>query len=270
MEIGILTARFRDKSLPEMIEWAAGAGFTRMEVASKHLGLEPTKDDDAVRGALERTGLRLSSIAHYDGGCLKNPAASSASLVKAIARAVEFGTDVVCALAGLPLEGKTKEESIDAGFEAAFGPPVEEAEKQGVKIAIENWFATTFQHFELWDRALALVASDRLGLNYDPSHLEWQGIDYVAGVETYAKRIFHVHAKDVTIDHAKLERVGCLARGWWRYSIPGQGEVNWGRFVGALRAAGYDGVLSIEHEDGTFDAEAGFEVGLKYLRNFVG
>ncbi len=270
MHIGLLTARFRDKSLPEMIEWAAGAGFTRMEVTSKHIGLEASKDDDAVRSALERTGMRLSSIAHYDGGCLKDPAASSAGLVKAIARAVEFGTGVVCALSGLPLEGKTKEESIDQSFEAVFGPAVEEAEKRDVRIAIENWFATTFQHFELWDRGLALVDSERLGLNYDPSHLEWQGIDYVAGVDTYAKRIFHVHAKDVTIDHAKLERVGCLASGWWRYTIPGQGEVNWGRFVSALRSAGYDGVLSIEHEDGTFDAEAGFELGLKYLRNFVG
>ena len=269
MHIGLLTARFKEKKLTEIIEWAAGAGFRAAEVASKHIGLDKSGQDDEVRELLERTGLRFSSIAHYDKDCLNSPERASRELVKAVSRATDFGTDVVCALSGLPLEGETKEDSIDERFKAAFGPAVEEAEKRGVKIAIENWFATSFQHFELWDRAFDRVPSGALGLNYDPSHLHWQGIDYIGGVARYAKKIFHVHAKDVTIDRARLRSVGCLAKGWWRYSIPGQGEVDWGSFVGALRSAGYDGVVSIEHEDRTLGAEEGFELGLKYLGRFV-
>ncbi len=269
MHVGLLTARFREKSLAEMIEWAAGAGFQAMEVASKHVGLDASKEDDKIRSLLQKTGMKLSAVAHYDGGCLKEPGRASKELIKAIGRALEFGTDVVCVMSGLPLEGRSKEESIDERFKVAFDPGVEEAEKRGVKLAIENWFATCFQHFELWDRAFDLVPSDALGLNYDPSHLQWQDIDYLGGVARYAKRIFHVHAKDVTIDRARLKSVGCLAQGWWRYSIPGQGEIDWGSFVGALRSVGYDGVLSIEHEDRALDAEAGFKLGLDYLRRFV-
>ena len=257
MQVGLLTARFKDKPLAEIIEWAAGAGFQALEVASDHLGLDASK------------GVSFSSIAHYDGGCLKSPVRASRGLAKSISRAAEFGTDVVCALAGVPLDGTSKEESLDERFKAVFGPAVEAAEKHGIKIAIENWFATCFQHFDLWDRAFDLVPSSALGLNYDPSHLHWQGIDYVGGVERYAKKIFHVHAKDVTIDRARLESVGCLEKGWWRYSIPGQGEIEWGRFIGALRSAGYDGVLSIEHEDRAVGTEEGFELGLRYLRKFV-
>ena len=269
MHIGLLTARFKEKKLTEIIEWAAGAGFRALEAASKHIGLDKSKRDDEVRALAEKTGVRFSSIAHYDGGCLNSPVRGSRELVKSVSRATEFGTDVVCALSGLPLEGQSKEDSIDERFKAVFGPAVEEAEKRGVKIAIENWFATCFQHFDLWDRAFDLVPSGALGLNYDPSHLHWQGMDYIEGVARYAKKIFHVHAKDVTIDHARLKSVGCLVKGWWRYSIPGQGEIDWGRFISALRSAGYDGVVSIEHEDRTLDAEEGFELGLRHLRSFV-
>ena len=269
MHVGLLTARFRGKTLAEIIEWAAGAGFDALEVASKHIGLEKSDEDEKIRSALEKTGLKLSSIAHYDGGCLKDPKRASKELVKAVARVTEFGTDVLCALSGLPLDGKGKEESLDEAFKAAFAPAVEEAEKRGVRIAIENWYATCFQHFELWDRAFDLVPSKALGLNYDPSHLHWQGIDYLGGVNRYSQKMFHVHAKDVTIDRARLRSVGCLARGWWRYSIPGQGEIDWGCFTAALRSVGYDGVLSIEHEDRPLEAEAGFELGLRHLGGFV-
>ena len=60
-----------------------------------------------------------------------------------------------------------------------------------------------------------------------------------------------------------------LEGGWWRYVIPGFGEIDWGRFILALREIGYDGVISVEHEDRAFSHEEGFEKALTHLSQFV-
>ncbi|MBN1809005.1 MAG: TIM barrel protein, partial [Planctomycetes bacterium] len=200
---------------------------------------------------------------------LKDPAKSVEGLKKAADRCVEFGTDVLCVLAGLPLEGKTKEESINHALADVYKPVCKYAADKGLKVAMENWYATCIQDFSLWDLALEVVGADNFGFNYDPSHLLWQGIDYVGGVRMYADRIFHTHAKDTSIDDSIRRRVGYLGRGWWRYTIPGRGRVDWGEFVSALGKAGYKGVLSIEHEDGSVGKEEGLVLGKKYLENFV-
>jgi len=101
------------------------------------------------------------------------------------------------------------------------------------------------------------VPDDNFGLNFDPSHLVWQGIDYLQAVEVFAKRIFHTHAKDTEIVQHKLRWLGCLEGGWWRY------------YIARLRRNGYDGILSIEHEDSALGREEGFIKGLQHLRQFA-
>jgi sugar phosphate isomerase/epimerase len=99
-----------------------------------------------------------------------------------------------------------------------------------------------------------------LYLNFDPSHLLWLGIDPVTAAGEYAERILHVQAKDVEIDPDGRNRLGVFGNvvdrarnpwqsGWWRYRIPGLGEVDWASLVSTLASAGYDGVVSVEHED---------------------
>jgi len=260
----------RNKDTLEIIRWAAGAGFTRLEMTSAHVGLEKDASrDEAVKKALSSGAVHLSSIAHYDGGILNDPDKSVEALKKAVDRCVYFDTDVLCALAGLPLANKTKEESIRERLGLVFKPVCAYAADKGIKVALENWFATCIQDFGLWDLAIETVGAENFGFNYDPSHLLWQGIDYIGGVRLYADRIFHVHAKDTSIDDAVRMRVGYLARGWWRYTIPGRGRVDWGEFVSALGKVKYQGVLSIEHEDGSVGVEDGLLLGKKYLENFV-
>jgi sugar phosphate isomerase/epimerase len=97
-----------------------------------------------------------------------------------------------------------------------------------------------------------------LYLNDDPSHLVWLGIDPVAALAGHLDRVLHVQAKDVEIDEAARNRYGVLGRavdrspwvsGWWRYRVPGRGVVDWRRVVDTLQQGGYDGVVSVEHED---------------------
>lgn len=131
---------------------------------------------------------------------------------------------------------------------------------QGVNIAY------TPEH---WDKMFDAVPSPALGLEFDPSHLCWQGIDYLWAVRQYADRIYHIHAKDTEILVERRNQCGNLAPGgWWRYRIPGWGEINWTKFISALCEIGYAGGIAIEHEDPIFIGERrveGLILGYKHL-----
>jgi sugar phosphate isomerase/epimerase len=188
---------------------------------------------------------------------------------RAVDAAVLLGVDVVCTLAGMPVPGKSKMQTIEEDCAAVFAPLAAYAESKGVKLALENWYATNIQHLGHWQRLFEVVPSASFGLNFDPSHLAWQGIDYLHAVETFAPRIFHTHAKDTEINEARKAWVGNQHdTGWWRYVIPGLGVIRWGEYIAALRKNGYNGVLSIEHEDGAVGREEGFLTGKKYLEQY--
>jgi sugar phosphate isomerase/epimerase len=102
------------------------------------------------------------------------------------------------------------------------------------------------------------MASLGLWLNYDPSHLVPLGIDPLSSLVAHRDKVLHVQAKDVLVDQAARNRYGVLGRvidrepwdtGWWQYRVPGLGEVDWLRIVDALYVGGYEGVISVEHED---------------------
>jgi sugar phosphate isomerase/epimerase len=190
-------------------------------------------------------------------------------MMDVIAAADVLGLGVVCTLAGFPAEGKNKMQTIRECLPDVFAPLAEEAGKRGIKIAFENWFATNLQNLDSFKAITEALPQENVGFNFDPSHLLWQQLDHIAAVDEFKDRIFHVHAKDTAIRKDILGRVGVLEGGWWRYVIPGFGEIDWGRFILALREIGYDGVLSVEHEDRAFGAEDGFEKALTHLSQFV-
>lgn len=273
MEVGFLTACMGKRPLEDVVAFAGKAGFAALEVTVGHLPADRAlRETSQVKDLFARHSVGISSLAAYgnllDGDEAKRQAAI-AGFKKNIDAAAALGIPVVCTLAGMPLQGKSKEQTVAEDFKAVFTPIAAYAEDKGIKIAFENWYPTLLQHFDLWDAVLAAVPSPAIGFNYDPSHLIWQGIDYLAGVERYKGRIFHTHAKDTEMKGEVLARRGCLAGGWWRYVIPGYGSVEWGKYIGRLRQSGYNGVLSIEHEDGAFSPEAGLEKGLGYLSIFV-
>lgn len=130
-------------------------------------------------------------------------------------------------------------------------------------------------------RALLKEIPRGFGINFDPSHLIRMGIDPVRFLEEFAPRVFHVHGKDTEImdeelyDHGHLQEATFAPRhaygGFsWRYTIPGHGRGRWGKMLWQLKAAGYDGVISIELEDEDFNgSEEGEKRGLIAGRAFL-
>ena len=276
MKIGLLTARFGDTPLNDIIEFAGRNGFDALEIATgpgaRHLDTANLTDArvSEIQDFLDFNNITVSSLAWYtDMTATKNREETAKSFRQLIDAAKKLNINVVCTLAGMPVAGKDKIKTIEEDCAVVFPPLVEYAAEKGIKIALENWFATCLQGLAHFDRMFEVVPNENFGLNFDPSHLMWQGIDYTAAVDRYAKRIFHTHAKDTEVRDDKLAYLGNQASGWWRYVIPGFGRVKWGEYIGALRRVGYDGVVSIEHEDRTFDAEEGFIKGKNYLRTFV-
>jgi len=276
VQVGILTAPFGDTSLEDVIKFAGDNGFDALEVASgpgaKHIDVATFTDAraDQIKQQLADANVSISSLAWYtnmtDTGSREQTAQNFKALLDI---AQKLGVDVVCTLAGMPVEGKDKLTTIAEDCSQVFPPLVEYAAEKGIKVALENWFATCLQGLAEFDRMFEVVPNENFGLNYDPSHLLWQGIDYIGAVDRLADRIFHTHAKDTEVREDKLAYLGNQARGWWRYVIPGFGRVKWGEYIAALRRNGYNGVLSIEHEDGALGREEGFIKGKDYLNMFA-
>lgn len=154
------------------------------------------------------------------------------------------------------------------------------AAEYGVKIALEAHPGFCVYNPETVVR-LRDAAGKQIGINLDPSHLFWQGIDPVAAAHYLGqhKCIFHVHAKDTRIDpvnsaiHGNLDTKSysdVANRSWvFRTVGYGHGDDFWKAFISVLRTHGYDGVLSIEHEDSLMSVSEGFEKAVAYLKNIV-
>ncbi len=120
---------------------------------------------------------------------------------------------------------------------------------------------------------------DVIGANFDPSHLIWQGMDPVAAVRELKGAIYHFHAKDTKVDKYNTARNGVLDtkhysdelnRAWiFRTVGYGNGETYWRDLVSNLRLCGYDGVLSIEHEDSVMTRDEGLRKAVGFLKNIV-
>lgn len=278
MKIGFLTGVMGNRPLVEVAVWAGNTGFECLEVAvgpgSAHYDarLVLTGGKQALESLLKDCGVSISSFAYYANLLDSDNSRRAANIeyLKDVIRAsAEMGLPVVCCLAGFAVAGKDKWKTIEDDFADVIGPMVEFASSMGIKLAMENYFATLIQSLAHWDKVFEVVPNPNLGLNFDPSHLYWQGIDYLGAVDKYQDRIFHTHAKDSIIQDEVVRHKGILEGGWWRYVIPGYGGIDWPKYTHYLRAIGYDGVLSIEHEDSAFTPEEGLRKGLNYLKNWV-
>ena len=278
MKLGLLTACLPGERLEDVAAWAGAHGYAALEVAAwpdrpgrdweaSHLDVEAfgSTEADGVRALLDEHGLELSAVAYYENNLHQDAAVREAThehLRRCIDAAQLLGVGLVGTFVGRDVS-LTVTENLRLA-ESVLPPLVEYAGACDVRLVVENcpmegWHpdgypANLAYSPELW----GWMAELGLWLNYDPSHLVWLGIDPLAALETHADRVLHVQAKDVEVHPDARNRYGVFGRvldrdpwvsGWWRYRVPGLGEVDWRRLVDALGQAGYDGVVSVEHED---------------------
>jgi sugar phosphate isomerase/epimerase len=298
VKLGFLTACLPKRSLADIAAWAAAHDSAALEVAAwpalgdrpftaTHLDVE-AYDRDAVLGVFAEHGLTLSSIAYYDNNL--HPDADERAAVNAhVLRCIDAAADLGCPTVGT-FVGRHPGRSVGENLaEAArvFAPLVDRAGERDVKLIIENcvmegWHPDGYPGNlayspELWEWMFSLG----LYLNYDPSHLVWIGVDPVAAVRPYLDRIPHAQAKDIELFPGRRDHYGFFGKaverddpwdvGWWRYRVPGLGQVDWPKLIDALYEGGFDGVLSVEHEDPVWGGteakvEAGLEVAHRTLR----
>jgi sugar phosphate isomerase/epimerase len=282
MKLGLMSAALPQLSLDELAKWASANSFEMLELACwppskaerRYAGVTHidvtvlTKvKANSIRALMRRHHLEISSLGYYP-----NPLHPDESHRKEV---IEHLKQVIVAaeMLGVPVVGtfvgRDKDKTLDANFDdfAKVWPAIVSfAGDHGVKIAIENC-PMIFSNDEwpggnnlaispaAWRQMFEIIPDANFGLNLDPSHLLWQMIDYERVVYDFRERIFHVHAKDMEINREQLYQRGVLSlgMGWQIPRLPGLGEVNWARFIAALYAAGYDYVLSIEHEDRAFE-----------------
>jgi sugar phosphate isomerase/epimerase len=279
MKLGFLTACLPQRSLAEIAAWAAQEGFEALEVAAwpalgdrpftaTHLDVDGFGSAEAEQASalFTKHDLTLSSLAYYDNNLHPDSderAAVNAHVAACIDAAALLGVPTVGTFVGrdpnLPVAANLR------AAEEVFAPLVDRAGEKGVKLVIENcvmegWHPDGYPGNlayspELWEWMFDLG----LYLNYDPSHLVWMGIDPVEAVRPYVDRVVHAQAKDIEVFPERRNRYGWPGKavvredpwdvGWWRYRVPGLGQVDWRRLVDTLYEGGFDGVLSVEHED---------------------
>jgi sugar phosphate isomerase/epimerase len=122
------------------------------------------------------------------------------------------------------------------------------------------------------------TAGKNVGANLDPSHLYWQGMDPVQAIKELGDAIFFVHAKDTYLDRANVAVNGVLD--YKHYSDPnrswvfrtvgyGHDALHWKQLISALRAVGYDDVISIEHEDAMMSIQEGLDKAIRFLQDVL-
>jgi sugar phosphate isomerase/epimerase len=283
MDLGMLTAAFPGQTLGEVADWASANGFQALEVACwpsgdgaarryagvAHIDVDGLSDEDGARIAegLAARGLRISALAYYANPLHPEQAVAEATrehLRKVIAAAPKLGVDTVATFIGNDRLRPLPENL--ATFREVWPPIVALAGEHGVRIAIENcpmifsydeWPGGNNMAYSpgIWRELFAAIPDAHFGLNLDPSHLVWQFIDAERAVREFGERILHVHGKDLEVLPDGLYEQGVMSAGtgWQVPRLCGLGQVDWGRFFGALYAVGYDGVISVENEDRRFE-----------------
>lgn len=303
MKLGFVSAILPDLSLSEVVAFAAAEGFACIELMCwpkskadrRYAGVthvDVTDFDVAeaqqVREVLSSAGVEISGLGYYP-----NPLTPDHEEAD---QYIEHIKRVICAAELLGVGqmntfiGRDWTKSVDDNwprFLKVWKPLIAFAEDHGVRIGIENCpMLFTADEWPggknlatcpaVWQRMFEDIPSDHFGLNYDPSHMIWQQMDYLNPLREFADRIFHVHAKDVRVDRHRLDDVGIMATPLEYHvpKLPGLGEVDWGRFFSVLGDVGYNGPVCIEVEDRAYEEtldrrKAALRQSASFLQNYM-
>ncbi len=282
MQLGFMSAIVPDLTLEEVFALGKSTGYSCVELMCwppgkadrryagvTHIDVSKFDEADAARvlSLAGAHGMKISGLGYYPNVLtpdVEEARATTAHLKRVISAARMLGLPVVSTFVGRDWTKSVTENW--PRFLTVWRDLISYAEDQGVRVAIENCpMLFTADEWPggknlaaspaIWRRMFAEIPSPNFGLNYDPSHMVWQQMDYIAPIHEFASRIFRVHAKDVTVERERLDEVGILAYPLEFHTpkLPGRGDVDWARLLGALAGAGYSGPVCVEVEEREFE-----------------
>jgi len=306
MKLGVLLVLFSDMKLGDAAEYVAGMGIEAVELGTGNYPGSPHFDVDALLSSaakrkdmlkvLKDNGLAISALSCHGNALHPDPKFANPCIEthkKTVQLADALGVKVVIDFSGCPgdsdrakypnwvtcpwppdylaiLEWQWKEKVIPYWTKAAAF-----ARKYKIKLAFEMHPGFVVYNTETMLK-LRAECGNNIGANFDPSHLFWQGMDPIACIRKLGKAIYHVHAKDTRIYEANSTVNGVLDtkpysdeinRSWLFRTVGyGHGVEWWKDFVSTLRLVGYDGALSIEHEDSLMSNREGLSKAIATLK----
>ncbi len=309
--ITLASGQFGDLPLEELCALTKEMGYDGLELACHaHFDIDKALQDSEyvpyIKETLKKYGLECYAIsAHLMGQCvgdewderLNNFAPGiyadqpgeirkwAVQKMKLVPRAAEkLGVKVVNGFMGSPIWSKwysfpqTTQKMVDDGYARTaelWNPILDEFDLYNVKFALEvHPTEIAFDYYTT--EKLLEVFSHRpaLGINYDPSHLVWQGVNELIFLRDFSNRIYHVHMKDVKIN--RDEKAGILGshlefgdtRRGWNFVSVGHGDVDFDGIIRELNQMGYEGPLSVEWEDSGMDRRIGAKESCEYVRRY--
>jgi sugar phosphate isomerase/epimerase len=284
MKLGFFSAALSGQNLKQVAKWGSESGFGAIEIACwpfekaerRYAGvthIDVINFDKAkakeITNMTNDFGLLISALGYYPNPLHPDPEHRNI-VITHLKKVIDAAALLEVPIVGTFI-GKDKNKTVPQNLEeyAKVWPLiVKYAGERDVKIAIENCpMIFSFDEWPggnnlastpaIWRKMWEIIPDDNFGLNLDPSHLVLQMIDYERVVREFSSKIFHVHAKDLQIDWEGVYNNGVLSQGmgWQIPRLPGLGDMNWGKFISALIRAGYDYVVSIEHEDRAFEGD---------------
>lgn len=303
MKLGFVSAILPDLELKEVLSFAGRKGYSCVELMCwppgkaerryagvTHIDVAGMKKESAkkIRSIIKKSGVTVSGLGYYP-----NPLTPDLAEAQVY---IDHLREVIKAAAMLEINlvntfiGRDWSKTVDDNwprFREVWPALIKFAADHGVKVAIENC-PMAFSKDEwpggknlahtpaIWRQMFEEVPLDNFGLNFDPSHLVWQHIDYLKAVRDFAGRIFHVHAKDCRVDRHKLDQVGIMGFPLQFHTpkLPGLGDVDWSKFISVLGDCGYNGAVCVEVEDRVYEGTlASRKLALlqshTYLRQFI-
>ena len=244
---------------------------------------------DEISTYMQEYGLTVSSLAYYENNLSADPDMRrkvNDHSKKVIDAAALLGVNLVGLFIGRDITRDIRGNFDEFG--RVFGDLVGYAEWKGIRLMIENcpmpgWLekgrpGTISYSPELWTEMFRRIPNRSFGLNYDPSHAHAMLMDSLEAIRGFEDRVFHLHAKDCEVFPEKVNRFGAynseLGDSFWRYRMPGMGQIDWKALTDHLKVHGYDFVISIEHEDPLYMGSRekvieGLKKGYAYLRETI-
>jgi sugar phosphate isomerase/epimerase len=303
MKLGFVSAILPELDLKEVLSFAKKSGYSCVELMCwppgkaerryagvTHIDVTNLKKDGVkkIKSVIAKSGVSVSGLGYYP-----NPLAPDVQEAQVY---IDHLREVIKAAALLDINlvntfiGRDWSKTADDNwprFREVWPPLIKYAADQGVKVAIENCpMAFTKDEWPggknlahtpaIWRRMFEEIPLDNFGLNFDPSHLVWQHIDYLKAVREFAGKIFHVHAKDCRLDKHKLDQVGIMGFPLQFHTpkLPGLGDVDWSKFLSILGDSGYNGPVCVEVEDRVYEGtlknrKLALQQSYNYLRPFI-